>query len=101
LPKDYTKLKQKITAALAKPDRNKILLMAMKRGRDARRDQLATLESPEGFREEIKEIKTRSISNLDSLIETFVENCRKNGNQVFVASTGQPKQLDSRLNPSI
>ncbi len=89
MPKDYTNLKRKITAALNAPERGKTLLVAVKRGRDARRDQLATLEDPEEFRIGIKEIKTASIENLDSLIETFSSNCEKNGNKVFFAKDGK------------
>jgi L-lactate dehydrogenase complex protein LldF len=89
MPKDYAPLKKKITAALNSPERGKTLLIAVKRGRDARRDQLTTLENPEGFRDGIKEIKTSSIANLDSLLATFMENCRRNRNKVLVAKDGQ------------
>ncbi len=89
MPKDYTPLKEKITAALSNPERGKTLQVAVKRGRDARRDQLATLEDPEGFREGIKEIKTTSIANLDALLSTFMESCKLNGNKVFVAKDGK------------
>jgi L-lactate dehydrogenase complex protein LldF len=88
LPKDYAVLKKKISAALANPERGKTLLVAVKRGRDARKAQLATLEDPIAFREEIKELKTRSIANLDALLHTFTESCQKNGNQVFFAKDG-------------
>ena len=60
----------------------------MKRGRDARKEQLATLEDPEGFRHDIKRIKTESIENLDALLKTFITNCELNGNKVFVAKNG-------------
>jgi len=61
----------------------------VKRGRDVRKEQLATLQDPEGFRHDIKEIKTKSIENLDSLIATFAKNCEKNGNRVFLANDGK------------
>ncbi len=89
MPKDYTSLKKKISAALNNPERSRTLLVAVKRGRDARRDQLATFEDPEEFRHDIKEIKTSSINNLDSLLATFVENCKQNGNKVVVAKDGK------------
>lgn len=89
MPKDYSSLKKKITIALETPERGKTLLVAVKRGRDARREQLATLEDPEEFRSEIKEIKTSSIENLDSLLATFMKNCEQNGNKVFVAKDGK------------
>jgi len=89
LPKDYTNLKKKITAALNNPERGKTLLVAVKRGRDARREQLATLEDPEEFRAGIKEIKTSSIANLDSLLATFMKNCELNGNKVFLGKDGK------------
>ncbi len=60
----------------------------MKRGRDARKDQLATLENPEEFRHDIKRIKTESIENLDALLKTFITNCQLNGNRAFVAKNG-------------
>lgn len=89
MPKDYTSLKKKITAAVNNPERGRVLMLAVKRGRDARRDQLATLEDPEGFRHSIKEIKTRSIEKLDSLLASFTKSCEKNGNKVFIASDGK------------
>ena len=45
--------------------------------------------NPEGFREGIKEIKTSSIANLDSLLTTFMDNCKLNGNKVLVAKDGK------------
>jgi len=60
----------------------------VKRGRDARKDQLATLENPEEFRHDIKRIKTESIENLDALLKTFITNCQLNGNKAFVAKNG-------------
>ena len=89
MPKSYDSLKQKITNAIATPEKNAVLLRAMKRGRDARKDQIATLESPEAFREEIKEIKTRSISNLDTLLETFSSKLKEGGCHVYFAATGE------------
>jgi L-lactate dehydrogenase complex protein LldF len=89
LPKDYSNLKRKITAAINSPERGKTLLIAVKRGRDARKEQLATLENPEEFRHDIKQIKTSSIENLDSLLATFTKSCENNGNRVFVANDGK------------
>lgn len=60
----------------------------MKRGRDARKAQLASFEEPEALRRDVKRLKDISISNLDNLLKTFMESCKKNGNEVLVAKDG-------------
>ena len=89
MPKDYGKLRLRIERVLSSPEKGKTLLLAVKRGRDSRNREMATLESPQHFRDEIREIKTSSISHLDDLVSQFASNCEKNGNAVFFAKTGE------------
>ncbi len=89
MPKSYAPLKEKIARALSHPEGNKILLAATKRGRDARQAQLATLSKAESFLQEVKDLKTNSIVNLDPLIRQFSANCEKNVTRVLFAKTGQ------------
>src|SRR5579875_186637 len=89
MPKSYDSLKEKITKSLAQTQQATFLQAAMKRGRDARRSQLATLPNGgESLREDVRELKERSVSNLDSLIHRFVENCEKNGAAVKLVQSG-------------
>lgn len=81
-------MKKKISEALGAQERRKTLQLAMKRGRDARKAQLAQLEQGDSLRLEVKRIKSHSVSNLDGLIERFTKNCLNNGAKVFFAKDG-------------
>ena len=89
MPKTYKTLARKIAYSLAHPELNSVLLAATKRGRDARRAQLATLPDPEGFRQSIKELKTDAIGKLDHLVQEFKINCEKNGCTFVLARDGR------------
>jgi len=65
-----------------------VLQMAMKRGRDARKTQLAQLEDGETFRLEVKRIKSQSVETLDTLVQRFAQKCLDNGAKVFFAQNG-------------
>jgi L-lactate dehydrogenase complex protein LldF len=88
LPRKYDSLRAKIASSITNLDRTKILTEATKRSREARRTQLAGLANSDVFLSEIKELKKDSLSRLDSLIETFVSNCKGNGAKVIIARTG-------------
>lgn len=88
MPKSYDELKRKISASILQSEQTRTLLTAMKRGRDARKAQLATLEGAEKMRADVSSLKTRSISNLDSLLQRFMENCEKNGASVKLLKEG-------------
>ncbi|MGI0092341.1 MAG: LUD domain-containing protein, partial [Nitrososphaerales archaeon] len=89
MPRSYDALKKKITSSLLQTQQSRSLQAAMKRGRDARKAQLETLEGgAEMMREQVHSLKTDSISNLDSLIREFTQNSEKNGATVKLVQTG-------------
>tara|TARA_B100000315_G_scaffold259223_1_gene314340 strand:- start:4739 stop:6853 length:2115 start_codon:yes stop_codon:yes gene_type:complete len=87
ISKSHRLLVEKLKEALHEEDRLAALYGAMKRGRDQRAEALEEFEDFNGFRNEIKAIKDRSISNLDQLLEEFSIQARKKGTQVFMAQT--------------
>jgi iron-sulfur cluster protein len=89
MPKDYSSLKQKIAKSLSHPERSGALMAATKRSRNARTLQLASMTDSANLLSEVKSLKTRSIADLDNLIERFVGISEKNGARVIVAKTGQ------------
>ncbi|MCL5069214.1 MAG: LUD domain-containing protein [Thaumarchaeota archaeon] len=89
MPKSYERLKQRIANSLAQSQQSDSLLAAMKRGRDARNAQLETLSGAEAMKDEVRALKLSSISNLDSLLHQFIENCENNGAKVRLARDGE------------
>lgn len=81
-------LNEKISKSLKEVNQRYALLLAVKRGRDARAAALSALPDPEHFRQQVKSIKERSIQNLEALQTQFVENARARGAAVFFARTG-------------
>ena len=89
MPKSYDALKKRIASSITHGEQSVSLLAAMKRGRDARSAQLATLSGAEEMKKEIRSLKLSSISNLDSLLDQFTKNCKKNGANVVLAKDGK------------
>lgn len=89
MPRSYNPLKAKIAEAIAHFERSRALTFATQRSRNARALQLQSFENPEAFLSDVKELKTRSISQLDGLLSTFTAACEGNGVKVFRASTGK------------
>ena len=85
--KSHRLLVEKLKGALQEEDRLVALYGAMKRGRDLRAQALEEFEDFSAFRDEIKAIKDRSISNLDQLLEEFSVQAKERGTQVFMAQT--------------
>ncbi len=88
MPKSYNALKVKIAESLSHFERSRALMSATQRSRKARASQLSSFDDPEAFFDEVKRVKTESISNLDKLMAQFVSSCERNGAKVFVAKTG-------------
>jgi L-lactate dehydrogenase complex protein LldF len=82
----YTRLFQRIDAAIEDPSKSNALLRCMKRGRDTRAAALETLPGGAAFRDDVRSIKERCIENLPELQRQFVENARKRGVKVFEAA---------------
>ena len=90
MPKTYDSLKRKIISSLGRTQQTKFLQAAMKRGRDARRAQLISLGSTgEVLRHDVHMLKNEAISNLDSLVKMFMENCERNGATVRLMKDGE------------
>ena len=83
----YTRLNEKIKAALDDRSKSDALLRCMKRGRDARSAALETLPGGAAFRDDVKKTKQRCIENLPRLKQQFIENVQKRGAKVFEAKT--------------
>lgn len=88
MPKSYDSLKEKITSSLSRTRQTEFLQTAMKRGRDARKAQLASLGGGEDLRRDVRKLKTDAIARLDSLVNEFAENCERNGASVKLVKNG-------------
>lgn len=61
----------------------------MRRGREGRAIVLSKLEDPKEFKRTVREIKESAITDLDNLLQEFIQNATKRGAQVFVAKNGE------------
>ena len=90
MPKDYNPLKAKIADAISHFDKSRALLAATQRSRNARAIQLESLQGTEStLLEEVKDLKRRSVTNLERLVAEFSSNCEKNGAKVQFAKSGK------------
>ena len=84
----YIKLSRRIETALKEKSKRTALYVAMKRGRDSRREALNQLPGGDAFRQEVRAIKLRCLEKQDELIDQFAANARRRGTSVFLAKDG-------------
>lgn len=81
----YEPLIEKLRDALQRKKRVEALYVAMKRGRDSRAKTMQEYEDFGAFRQRTKEMKRKSVANLEALLEQFTAKAQEKGAHVFVA----------------
>jgi L-lactate dehydrogenase complex protein LldF len=84
----YAELEKLVSAALAR-GRVRGLYEAMVRGLTGRERAIAEFEDYGSFRRKVREVKERSVEELEGLVEEFVRNAEARGARVHYASDAE------------
>ena len=81
-------LKTQIASRIKDKGQRQALGAAMRRGRNARAATLQSLDDPEGFKKNVREIKQNAIATVNELLEEFTRNASRRGTKIFFAKDG-------------
>ena len=79
---------RRVEDALGKTRMRHAVLHTSGRAMESRRAAIAELDSSDAVRDQARAIRSRTLSELDRHLDTFVTNVEKNGGTVFFAETG-------------